>query len=271
LGLGTWGTPTRFESLEVIEVSGPGKWLRKEGEVAAARAQPVLADAAQWNKAVDLMPLIDPERDAVSGQWERNAEGALVSDARSLSRLEIPYKPPEEYDYKMVFTRNNGWDTIAQCFSNGSKSLIWGMAMWGNELNMFRCVSGFEGTNPTTVWAKEFIQNGRRYECVVQVRKQRYAAFIDGKLISHWDRGYAGAHVSKEWRLPTPGLLGIASSNSQTTFHSLQLLEISGTGTAVPAASSKRLEPKRPAIVQPATPPDQSAVKPPKVPNEDGF
>ena len=58
------------------------------------------------------------------------------------------------------------------------------MAMWGNQLNMFRCVSAFEGTNPTTVWAKDFIENGRRYESIVQVRRDGYAAFVDGRLIS---------------------------------------------------------------------------------------
>jgi RNA polymerase sigma factor (sigma-70 family) len=269
LGVGTWGTPTRFDSLEVIEVSGPGKWLREEGQPVVPLARPALSDPAQWAKAVDLMPLIDPERDAVSGKWERNAEGELVSGQESLARLEIPYKPPEEYDFKMVFTRNSGWDTIAQCFGHGQNNLIWGMAMWGNELNMFRCVTAFEGTNPTTVWAKEFIQNGKRYESIVQVRKQGYAAFIDGTLISSWDRGYGGAHVSKEWRLPTPGALGIASSKNRMTFHSLQLLEISGKGSTVTSKDSKRLEPL-PAEPRTESPQDPRASKP-IPPPQDAF
>ncbi|HLX62412.1 MAG TPA: sigma-70 family RNA polymerase sigma factor [Planctomycetota bacterium] len=265
LGVGTWGTPTRFESLEVVEVSGHGTWLRTEGQPVVARARAVLTPAADWSKAVDLMPLIDPERDAVSGTWVRNNDGALVSDKGSLARLEIPYKPPEEYDYKMVFTRNTGWDTIAQCFGQNRSSLFWGMAMWGNELNMFRCVSAFDGTNPTTVWAKDFIENGRRYESIVQVRKQGYAAFIDGKLISFWERGYKGSHSSKEWRLPTPGALGIGSSNSQTTFHSLQVLEITGTGSAIPTTAPKRIE-APPGPAQPEAPKAPSVVKPPKPP-----
>lgn len=269
LGIGTWGTPVRFESLEVVEVSGPGRWLREEGEIPAAIARPTLSDPALWSKAVDLMPLIDPERDAVSGAWKRNEQGALISDKGSVARLEIPYQPPEEFDYKMVFTRNTGWDTIAQCFAYNRSSLIWGMAMWGNELNMFRCVSAFEGTNPTSVWAKEFIQNGQRYESIVQVRKQGYAAFVNGRLISYWDRGSSGAHVPKEWRLPTPGLLGIGSSKSQTTFHSLQLLEISGAGSRVTVSAPKRVElaPARNAVVPPQ---DEGVVKPP-APPRDGF
>ena len=263
LGVGTWGTPTRFDRLEVVEVSGPGTWLRAEGQPAASRERPVMTDAAEWSKAVDLMPLIDPERDAVSGKWVRNNSDELVSDNASLARLEIPYQPPEEYDYKMIFTRNNGWDTVMQCFGHAHTTLGWGMAMWGNELNMFRCVSWFEGTNPTTVWAKEFIQNGKQYESIVQVRKQGYAAFIDGKLISFWDRGYKnGAHAPKEWKLPTPGLLGIGSSSSQTTFHSLQVLEITGTGSNLIPASPKRVE--APPVAK------SPAVSPPKPPQE-GF
>ena len=71
-----------------------------------------------------------------------------------------------------------------------------------------------EGHNPTTVWDKETIKNGKRHESIVQLRKWGFAAFVDGKLISFRDRGYAGVHMPKTWVTPTPGLLGIGASNS---------------------------------------------------------
>lgn len=269
LGVGTWGTPTEFDTIEVIEFSGPGKVKRGEGERGVPLDRPQMADAATWTKAVDLMPLIDPNRDAVSGLWTRDANGALVSNEGSLARLEIPYKLPEEYDFKIVFTRQSGWDTIAQYIGHGKVNVFWGMAMWGNASNMFRCVNQWEGHNPTTVWAKEFIENGKRFESVVQVRKNGYAAFINGKLVGSWDRGYRDAHVPKSWVLPTPGALGLGVSKCQVVFHSLQLLEVSGAGAPIQVTASKRVEPL---VEIPKTKVESTstATKPP-APPQDGF
>jgi len=64
-------------------------------------AQTLPADDPAWSRAVNLMPLIDPEKDGFSGDW-RIENGALVTSGtgskgiRNHALIEIPYQPPAE-------------------------------------------------------------------------------------------------------------------------------------------------------------------------------
>lgn len=51
---------------------------------------------------LDLLALVDPAKDAVSGSWKTNEEG-LVGGPGDLTRIELPYEPPEEYDFRVTF------------------------------------------------------------------------------------------------------------------------------------------------------------------------
>ena len=75
---------------------------------------PELADtgpAVKPGRPVDLLPLIDPDRDAVRGKW-RKKNGALVSDRGQPTIITIPYKPPDEYRITMVAERTDGDNAI---------------------------------------------------------------------------------------------------------------------------------------------------------------
>ena len=58
-------------------------------------------------RTVDLIPLIDVDKDAVSGTWTLD-HGAIVSDESDWARLRIPYEPPDEYDFRIEFIANFG-------------------------------------------------------------------------------------------------------------------------------------------------------------------
>lgn len=65
-----------------------------------ALPDPVTA-AIRWEDTVDLLALIDPERDSVSGQWTSRA-GRLESNKQYGARIEIPYQPPPAYQLTVV-------------------------------------------------------------------------------------------------------------------------------------------------------------------------
>ena len=56
---------------------------------------------------IDLLPLIEVEKDAVNGKWVLN-KGMLESDRSERSCIQLPYRPPEEYDFRIVFKRLDG-------------------------------------------------------------------------------------------------------------------------------------------------------------------
>ena len=262
LGIGTLLTQVTVHSVEVTEVSGHGCMLRNEGEPAPPRSVHKMLDDAQWAKAVDLMPLIDPQKDSVAGQWTK-AGGALKCDNLPLSRLEIPYRPPEEYDFKIVFSRDNAGKDLHQFVSQGNKSFQWCLNAWKN----YTSLASFQGfdrygdfMNTSTAKLTEEYKAGQQYTSIVQVRKKTSAAYLDGKQISEINVGYFDAHVLKDWPMPTPGLLGLGSSGAATTFHKIEIVELTGKGTPTPTNPNK-------VVVPPPDPKgtDQPA-KPPKPP-----
>ena len=73
------------------------------------------------------MQFIDPEKDTLgSGTWVKK-NGELFGDSSGpknrYSSVGIMYAPPEEYDFRIEFTRTEGNDLIAQSVtSSGSEA-----------------------------------------------------------------------------------------------------------------------------------------------------
>ena len=73
---------------------------------------------------VNLMQFIDPQRDALHGIWRMEQNG-LLSDDGQYARFRIPYQPPDEYDFRIVFTRVEGNNDVCQLLFT-SKRLLHG-------------------------------------------------------------------------------------------------------------------------------------------------
>jgi hypothetical protein len=56
---------------------------------------------------VDLLEVVEPERDSVRGEWEKDGD-VLVSPAFEHANLQVPYVPPEEYLIEAVVHRQSG-------------------------------------------------------------------------------------------------------------------------------------------------------------------
>ncbi|MCX6906839.1 MAG: hypothetical protein NTY01_02225 [Verrucomicrobia bacterium] len=190
-----------------------------------------MTGAAAWPGAVRLLPLIDPARDAVLGRW-RMRDGALVcADNVQAARLQIPYEPPEEYDFRTVFTRTEGEQTVGQLFSQDEKPALWVMGHWCNSCFGFEMVKGRSANNnPLTVWTPHCLGNNRVYASVLQVRKSGARAFLDGRLMNEWKTDFSDASRQKLWKLPNEHALGLVSDRVVTAFHSVDVVEITGKG-----------------------------------------
>src|SRR5262249_31526637 len=97
LALMIWAGPIEFHKADVREISGQGRITR-----------PVPSSAP-----LDLPALVDPSKDAKTGQWVRQGTAIVGSRTRPNDQsrhavLELPYRPPEEYDFTIEFTRRGG-------------------------------------------------------------------------------------------------------------------------------------------------------------------
>ena len=193
-----------------------------------------LTSAAAWPGAVRLLPLVEPARDAVLGRW-RMRDGALVcADNVQAARLQLPYEPPEEYDFRIIFTRREGDQPVGQLFSQDEKPALWVMGHWCNSCFGFEMVKGRSANNnPLTVWMPHCLGNNRVYASVLQVRKSGVRAFLDGRLMNEWKTDFSDASRQKLWKLPNERALGLVSNRVVTVFHSVDVVEITGKGKAL--------------------------------------
>src|SRR5262249_25548085 len=72
----------------------------------------------EWKDSINLLPMIDPRRNAIWGTWEIE-EGRLVCDRSPNARVEIPFQLPQEYDVRMVFERRTGAGSVNVILSRG--------------------------------------------------------------------------------------------------------------------------------------------------------
>ena len=176
---------------------------------------------------INLLPRIDPGKDTVAGTWTVE-KGVLMSSGKGEERIEIPYEPPQEYDFRITFTKT-GTNCVIQILSEAGAPFIW--AMDANGLYTFRYLKGTgTGNNKTSVQKPPGIKDKHRYTSVVRVRKNGVDATLDGKVMTKWATDYSDAVPAGWWALRNNRLLGLGTGESRTEFHTIEVKEISGPG-----------------------------------------
>jgi len=213
---------TGFRVLCAIDVEQP---------LVAPQPSPPGAEAAK-PRAVALLPLIDPVKDRVDGEWRFNETGELLSPTVRLARIRIPYRPPAEYDLRITFTRTDGPDGMTQILIGGGRQFRCEIGGYGNTLAHFELVNGLSGNNnPSTARRNAWIVTGKQHESLVQVRKDGLKAFFDGELVLQFTTTFANMSMHKQWDHGDATVLGLGTYLSPMTFHRVEIDEISGAGT----------------------------------------
>jgi hypothetical protein len=157
-----------------------------------------------WAEAPQLLKLVDPAKDAAAGVWRAEKEG-LVSAASSRARVEIPWRPPEEYDLKVTFVRRQGSEEVAILLPWNGTVLVW--------------------------VAPRGLENGTVHTALFRVRKDGLASNLTAKRVNSLTSYAAPPPADAQWALRNPGLLGLGCDEGVVEFQSVQAIEISGKGT----------------------------------------
>ena len=191
-----------------------------------------LPEAGDW---IDLLTVVDPPADTVSGKWTRVAgglQGERLPDGKGAQVLQLPYEPPEEYDFRVVYTTMEGNAEISQILSAFDRQFIWGTASGSKEK-----WSGFN-----MIDGKPMMQNGagvklpaprelnRRYESLVEVRRGRVTGYVDGEKLLEWQTDYSDLSMDPPHTIPNPRALGLGIWWSKTVFHEISVREVTGKG-----------------------------------------
>jgi hypothetical protein len=220
--------------------------------------KPVGGNPANTKRVVDLMALLDPARDLLNGtgSWMMGTDG-LLTTAESRDALILPYRPPDEYDFVIEFTRLSGQQAISQLVVKpGARQLIetdlgfeWFMGGSASPASGFRAIAVVEPSpNPPGWKADPAVENGKRHKAVIEVRKDRVRALVDEQLVSEWAGDYASvsnpynAEIAPVQKGAFLNRLGLRTWDTAVAFHQVYVVEVTGTGEAMrkPMRPSKR-------------------------------
>lgn len=180
-----------------------------------------------YARAVHLLTLIDPERDAVAGNWRR-VQGSIIGSGNAFARARLPYEPPAEYDLAVEFIMPRPAHVVMILTHHG-RSFAWHMGDAENTAAGFELVAGGKAVlNKTTVRSDPYLKPGQRHRAVVQVRNGYVAAYLDDVLQTSYVTDYSDLDLPPSWSLGEPSL-GLGCS-LPTRFIQIQVFDITGTG-----------------------------------------
>jgi hypothetical protein len=190
---------------------------------------------------VNLLPLIDPDKDVVivrafnqdvvRGRWSvRNGE-LRVEASRGHNVIEVPYRPPEEYDLRGEFTRLSGGGDVSFALSKDGRSFQWCAAVENNLFGFNMIDNQYLQESPFRVRLENGVRNGQRHVAVVQVRRRGLKAFLDDRLVNEVAIDGSNLSMFVGTRLRDDRLLGLSTWQVPAVFHRIEVVEIRGTGT----------------------------------------
>jgi hypothetical protein len=172
---------------------------------------------------IDLLRMVDPKRDAQAGNWKLE-NSVLTSNNQNGARVQIPYFPPEEYDYRIVFSRNEGDSAVIQFASRQDREMIWCTGWPKSKFAL----------NEKEVDQSSGLENGRKYTSLIRVRRGSVQFFLNDRLILE-EKDQARLFDPGTWYgLQDKRLLGVGSHFSPTSFYSIEIQEVSGHGKLMP-------------------------------------
>lgn len=205
---------------------------------AAVLAQTTAPKDADWSHAVNLMAMIDPAKDAIKGEWKMEG-GELISDQSRQAKLQIPYEPHGEYDFRITFTCSEGMSSVAHYVSHRGRCAFWFMG--GASTFVFPGVDSTRMKRDTkTAQVDRRLELRRKCTSVLQVRNRGVSAYVNGEFITRWATDYNDANLFPVWEIPNHKCLAVGCDGTTTTFHKIEVLEINGKGKVVPHYRQRR-------------------------------
>jgi serine/threonine protein kinase len=172
--------------------------------VSQSRRSPTPSES-RWDHATNLKVLVDPARDAVAGAWKLEGP-ALISGPAPHARLEIPWRPAEDYDLRATFARREGGGEVAVL-------LPW--------------------KGGTFVWTIRLPENGILHTAEFHVRSDGLSCNLSGRLVNSQTTYAARGPSDPQWTLKDASLLGLGSADGVVEFQEIELLEGETKGTRV--------------------------------------
>jgi len=191
------------------------------------------ADAPAQPGVVDLLKLVDPQQQTLLIGW-RLIDGTLVSDPTKPSHIEFPYVPPQEYDYRVVFTRSSGNGYMACICHGGDRQFVWRMgSAQPTAAAGFGVVDGKNFGQNVSSRSGKWLLTGEQEELVIQIRRDGVQAILNDVPISRLKTNYRNVALGSVFKQTRDDTIGLFIAPNDLTVESAEVIEISGPGQII--------------------------------------
>lgn len=182
---------------------------------------------------INLLRLIDPKRDAVTGEWMLDA-GVLSNKGDTGVVLQIPYQPPEEYDLRVVLRRLGSTDSIwtGLVVGNSQVSFVMDGYPLSNWISGFELIDGkFIDQQPGgTLKGQQFVSGGKDVTLEILVRKTSITVLLDGKKLTTYEGPIGRLSARGDMKLPDRKALYLGSWGGKNGWAEVKITPLSGPG-----------------------------------------
>ena len=217
------------------------------------KATPASKGTIKPGKWVDLLPFVDPAKDAVKGKWKRQGSAIAITKSESHSRTAIPVAPQGSYELEVRFVRASGNEDVNILLPVSNSRVMLMLSGWGGTVSGLELINGKRASSNETTVKPGALENGRQHYLQINVLlkgdQAQIAVRLDGKPYLRWRGPHSALSMLPYWRLPTAGCLGLGAY-STVVFHSVRLKMLSGearllrpTGTAAKTPSTAKPTP----------------------------
>lgn len=185
--------------------------------------------------AIDLLKLIDIQRDTVKGRWSLFRGVLTASSPTDIEdRLQIPFVPPAEYILTVAGETEIGSELDIGLIIGGSQA----MAVfdgWGRTASGIDMVDGREAKdNVTTRRIQNVIQERQPYKIVCTVRGGNLEATVNGQKVIDWSGAPNRLSMRPAWSVPRKDVLFVGTCAAIHHFSSITLVPLNAVVRSPP-------------------------------------
>ncbi|HVW37239.1 MAG TPA: hypothetical protein VHB99_08030, partial [Pirellulales bacterium] len=176
---------------------------------------------------VDLLKLINVDRDAVKGEW-RLENGRLISPAAFVPRLAIPYRLPPEYILSVVVERIEGENSFGVGLVAGDSKAAVLLDGWYGKASGLDALDGQSAEKNASTRAGRVLRDNQPNTLVCNVTKHGIRVTVNGESIIDFQGDFDRLSWPAIWGDPLAERLElIGSDDSRFAISKLELTVVS--------------------------------------------
>ncbi len=202
---------------------------------------PAQSARGRW---LDLLPLVDPAKDVVKGDWKRRGSALAIISPTKNGRIIIPVAPEGSYELQAKFVRTSGDCEVAVILPVRSARVTLMLSASRGHQSGLSLINGKGANDNETTVRPGTLVNGREYALHITVLAKggqaRIAVLLDGKPYINWRGPQSALSLYPNWHLREPGCLGLGAFASVVVFRSVRLKMLSGEARLLRPAAPRR-------------------------------